>query len=304
MGVLARVVSVVKTWVASGSQFSLGQTLSYDIAKRSYTWRQKGSYLTSKIPLFENWKWRSHFAKWRCHNAITHAWLRPWFTSIGNLCFTRNYSEYNLLVSKHLKVIKHETSKAITLIVNQFLNTGIFPDKLKCAKVIPIYKKGGNTNLDNYRPISILPTVSTFLERVIFDQLYAHFHQNNLLYSSQYGFKKKHSTELAVLELVDRITQELDKGHTPVNIFLDLSKAFDTLDHNILLHKLSYYGIKNSALDLFKSYLSNRKQYVDFLNNRSTYARLKAKLYWISSDTHQLQLIKLYHLKLERFKSI
>ena len=94
------------------------------------------------------------------------------------------------------------------------------------------------------------------------------------MYSSQYGFKKKHSTELAVLELVDRITQELDKGHTPINIFLDLSKAFDTLDHDILLHKLSYYGIKNSALDLFKSYLSNRKQYVDFLNNRSAYASL------------------------------
>ena len=86
--------------------------------------------------------------------------------------------------------------------------------------------------------------------------------------------KNTQLNELAVLELVDRITQELDKGHTPINIFLDLSKAFDTLDHNILLPKLSYYGIKNSALDLFKSYLSNGKQYVDFLNNRSTYARL------------------------------
>ena len=171
-------------------------------------------------------------------------------------------------------MLGHETSKAITLIVNQSFNTGIFPDKLKYAKVIPIYKKGDNTKLDKYRPISILPTVSNILEKVIFDQLYAHFHQNNLLYSSQYGFKKKHSTELAVLELVDRITQELDKGHTPINIFLDLSKAFDTLDHDILLHKLSYYGIKNSALDLFKSYLSNRKQYVDFLNNRSAYASL------------------------------
>ena len=190
---------------------------------------------------------------------------------------SKNSQSHDGLSSKHLKVIKHETSKTITLIVNQSLNTGIFPDKLKCAKVIPIYKKGDNTNLDNYRPISILPTVSTILERVIFDQLYVHFHQNNLLYSSQYGFKKKHSTELAVLELVDRITQELDKGHTPINIFLDLSKAFDTLDHNILLHKLSYYGIKNAALDLFKSYLSNRKQYVDFLNNRSTYARLNVE---------------------------
>ncbi len=82
--------------------------------------------------------------------------------------------------------------------------------------------------------------------------------------------RKKHSTELAVLELVDRITQELDKGHTPINIFLDLSKAFDTLDPST---QIKHYGIKNSALDLFKSYLSNRKQYVDFLNNRSTYAR-------------------------------
>ena len=86
--------------------------------------------------------------------------------------------------------------------------------------------------------------------------------------------RKKHSTELAVLELVDRITQELDKGHTPINIFIDLSKAFDTLDHDILLHKLSYYGIKYSALDLFKSDLSIRKQYVDFLNNRSAYASI------------------------------
>ena len=153
-------------------------------------------------------------------------------------------------------MIKHETSKAITLIVNQSLNTGNFPDKLNCAKVIPIYKKGDNTNLDNYRPISILPTVSKNLERVIFDQLYAHFHQNNLLYSSQYGFKKKRSTELAVLELVDRITQELDKGRTPINIFLDRSKAFDSLDHNILLHKLSYTMALRTLLWTFSKVIS------------------------------------------------
>ena len=154
------------------------------------------------------------------------------------------------LSTKLLKFIKHATSNVITLIVNQSLNTGIFPDKLKCAKVIPIYKKGDDTKLDNYRPISILPAISKIFERVIFDQLYDHFHQNNLFFSSQYGFKKKHSTELAVLELVDRITQELDKGHTPINIYLDLSNAFDTLDHNILQHKLSHHGVKNIAFDI------------------------------------------------------
>ena len=105
---------------------------------------------------------------------------------------SKNSQSNDGLSSKLL--IKLETSKAITLIVNQSLNTGIFPGKLKCAKVIPIYKKGDNTKLDNYLPISILPTISKNLQREIFDQLYDLFHQNNLLYSSQYGFMKKHST--------------------------------------------------------------------------------------------------------------
>ena len=170
---------------------------------------------------------------------------------------------------KLLKAIKYETSKAITHIINQSLHTGIFPDKLKLAKVIPVFKKGDRTKLDNYRPISILPAISKIFERAIFDQLYIHFTHNNLFYESQYGFKKKHSTELAVLELIDRITQSLDNGQTPINIYLDLSKAFDTLDHSILLHKLSHYGLNDSALKLLSSYLSNRKQYVNYRNCNS-----------------------------------
>ena len=126
--------------------------------------------------------------------------------------------------------------------------------------------------MNNYRPISILPAVSKVFERIIFDQTYEHFKANGLFYASQYGFQKNHSTELAVLELVDRITQEMDSGTIPINIYLDLSKAFDTLDHDILLHKLSYYGITGVAIDLFTSYLTNRKQYVEFNNKRSVYA--------------------------------
>ena len=98
-------------------------------------------------------------------------------------------------------------------------------------------------------------------ERVIFDQLNFYLNTNNLYYSSQYGFREKHSTKLAALELVDIAIQELDKGNTPISIFLDLSKAFDTLDHYIL----KYYGVKDSALRLFESYLSNRKQQVDLI---------------------------------------
>ena len=106
-----------------------------------------------------------------------------------------------------LKAIKHDICKPITLIINQYLYTDIFPSKLKLAKVILIYKKGENTKLDNYRPISILPAISKIFVRAIFDKLSVHLKSKNVLYSSQYGFRKHHSTELAVLELIYRITQ-------------------------------------------------------------------------------------------------
>ena len=137
-----------------------------------------------------------------------------------------------------------------------------FPDKLKLAKVIPIFKKDDDMLFNNYRPISILPTISKVFERVIYEQLNSHFNLLNIYYPGQYGFREKHSTELASLELSDRVIQYLDKGETPISIFLDLPKAFDTLDHSILFIKLAYYGIRNSALDLLESYLSDRKQYV------------------------------------------
>ena len=91
--------------------------------------------------------------------------------------------------------------------------------------------------------------------------------KTNILYTSKYGFKKGHSTEYAALELADRIIQQMDENKTPINIYLDLSKAFDTLDHSILIHKLKFYGINGTAIHLFKSYLSNRKQYVEYENN-------------------------------------
>ena len=142
------------------------------------------------------------------------------------------------------------------------LTTGIFPDDLKVAKVVPLFKKGKREILDNYRPISLLHSLSKIFERVIFNQIHAYFTAHDLYYSGQCGFREKHSTQLAALELVDRITRDLDIGNTPISIFIDLSKAFDTLDHNILLSKLHYYGINGSALQLLRSYLSNRKQFV------------------------------------------
>ena len=117
--------------------------------------------------------------------------------------------------------------------------------------------------MENYRPISLLASISKIFERVAFNQIYQYFFENNLLFDGQYGFRKHNSTELAALELGDSISNGLDKKETPVSIFLDLSKAFGTLDHKILLNKLQYYGIKDVALQWFSSYSSDIFQFVE-----------------------------------------
>ena len=144
------------------------------------------------------------------------------------------------------------------------LNTCVFPNQLKISKVIPKYKSKDHTLLSNYRPIALLHSISKIFEYVFLEQLSNYFIQNNLLSSQQYGFRTKHSTELAALNLVDHLTYKLDSGNIPTNIYIDLSKAFDTLTHSILLDKMSFYGVNGVAYDLLKSYLTQRQQVVEY----------------------------------------
>ena len=147
----------------------------------------------------------------------------------------------------------------LEIIFNQSLSTGVFPDIMKLGDVIPLYKSKNKDNCTNYRPISLLLTISKVLEKIIYKQTYSFLDKNNLLYESQYGFKSKHSCENAITELTSEILKGTEKNKLTFSVFLDLSKAFDTLSHNLLLKKLEKYGIRGTANEWFKSYLSDRK---------------------------------------------
>ena len=142
-------------------------------------------------------------------------------------------------------------------IINQVLSTGQFLINLKTAKVIPIHKTGEKTLMKNYRPISILPVVSKIIENVMHTQLMDYFTLNKLLTCQQYGYRANRSTELAALELMDRNLDNMNRNLTLANVYIDLSKAFDCLDHNILLSKLKFYRLGDDAIRFLKNCLSD-----------------------------------------------
>jgi hypothetical protein len=139
---------------------------------------------------------------------------------------------------------------------------GVFPENLKIAKIIPVFKSGDTQFVNNYRPISILTIFSKIFEKIICTRLENYLEKNKILHENQFGFRRKVSTCSALLQLVDKISGSMDRRKTTIGVFIDLAKAFDTVDHQILLQKLEFYGVRGIALDWFKNYLSHRKQYV------------------------------------------
>ena len=154
-------------------------------------------------------------------------------------------------------------------IFNLSLEQAIFPDDLKIARVTPVFKAGNENEVGNYRPISILPCFSKILERIMYNRLFKYLTTNEILYKKQFGFQEGHSTEHAIMQLIDNINNSFEKNHFTLGVFIDLSKAFDTVDHYILITKLKQYGIQGNNIRWFESYLSNRKQYIAY-NNKST----------------------------------
>ena len=132
-------------------------------------------------------------------------------------------------------------------IFNLSLLNGVFSDSMKIARVIPLFKTGNAKEFSNYRPISLLPQFSKILNKMYHSRLMGFIDSNKILYKSQYGFRKQLSTSLAIIELVEEITNSLDNHESTVGVFIDLKKAFDTVDHDILIGKLYHYGIRGIA---------------------------------------------------------
>ena len=152
----------------------------------------------------------------------------------------------------------------LTYIINMSSMEGVFPSELKLAKVIPIFKSGDSTKMSNYRPISILSFFSKIFEKLMYNIVNNFLYKNEVMYKYQFGFRKIHSTQHAIITLVDRITSSLDSGDLVIGVFLDLKKAFDTVDHHILIKKLFSYGIRGNTLKWFQSYLTDRSQFVTY----------------------------------------
>ena len=166
-------------------------------------------------------------------------------------------------------------TNALASVINKSLRQGIFPDELKISRVTPIYKEGPKTNVSNYRPISLLGSFSKIYEKIMHVRLINFFDSNNSLFDSQYGFRPGRSCEHALLNAQDTLLKSLNNRQVSILLFLDFSKAFDTVDHNILeLAKLAHYDIRGIALRWLKSYLRDRKQYVSVNNSDSSMKKI------------------------------
>ena len=171
-------------------------------------------------------------------------------------------SGYDDLPARMLVEAKDFVSDPLAFILNLSFSTGIFPNKLKIARVVPIFKKGDKSNPGNYRPISILPVISKLFEKLINKRLVDFLEKYEILYKHQYGFRHGYSTKLSLINLINQITNNTDEGRLTIGVFIDFAKAFDTINHSILLKKLEYYGIRGLALQWFMNYLKDRQQFV------------------------------------------
>lgn len=174
---------------------------------------------------------------------------------------SKNSVGIDRISSRVLKVIGEVVAPYLTNLINKSFVTGKFPECLKTAKVIPIHKEGSKMDVNNYRPISVLPSISKVIEKLMYNRINVFLERFIIISNQQFGFRSNCSTIDALSKITEKIRWEINKGNVTSCVFMDLKKAFDTIDHCILLKKLEYIGVRGLPNDWFRSYLSDRKQY-------------------------------------------
>jgi len=207
-----------------------------------------------------------HFSKWLTNpnrdsffiNPVTPNEVLKAISSLNN----KKSSGPNSIPFQIFECLSESLSNLLADLFNLSFSTGLFPSKLKEARVIPVFKKNSPTQVENYRPISLLSNLDKILQKLMFLRITNFLEHNNILYNRQFGFRSKHSTTNALITSVEQIYKAIDRGDYSASVLIDLQKAFDTVDHSILISKLNHYGIRGLPLSWFKSFLSQRSQFV------------------------------------------
>ena len=286
-----------------------GDTITnpYDIANTFNNYFASIAETTKKTIKYSH----KHFSDYLANENGNSIFLQPTDKEeIANIISSLNSNKAsgpNSIPYRILLLLKNEISKQLADLFNLSFMTGVFPSVLKTAKVVPVFKKDSKLDYSNYRPISLLSNVEKTLEKLIYKRLYTFLNSNNIIYNLQFGFRQQYSTSHALVNITENIRKALDGGNIGCGIFVDLQKAFNTVDHQILLTKLNHYGIRGVSNDWFKSYLSNRNQYVSINGFDSSLAAINCGipqgsilgpllfLLYINDLNHTIKFCKVHH---------
>ena len=183
----------------------------------------------------------------------------------------------NILVFIY-KILAPVISPTVSMVFNNSVSEGTFPECFKTAKIIPLFKSGDSNSTVNYRPISMLPFLSKIFEKSMCARLDSYLKSHNILCTNQFGFHKNSNTSDAIIEFLDYVYSSLDSKQSAIAIYLDFSKAFDTVNHNILMSKLLHNDVRGVIQYWFESYLTNRKQYDSIKNCNSSMSNI---IHWV-----------------------